>query len=80
MPSEGLYDEYLKQAATILAQKNPPLRLDEGGLKNLFAAVALLMQHQDKLSQPYGQQLISLLLTSGVRSYVTEEKECNDHE
>ena len=78
--AEGLYDEYLKRAADILSKKEPPLTVDMDGMRSLFAAVALLMQHQDQLQQPYGQQLIGLLLTDGIRSYVKEEKERAEHE
>ena len=78
--ANGAYDEYLKQVSDILAQKEPPLILDTVGMKSLFAAVALLMEHQAALPQPYGRQLISLLMTNGVRTYVTDEKEHDDHE
>ena len=78
--AEDFCYEYLRQAADILAQKEPPMTLDMDGMRSLLAAVALLMEHQSQFSQPYGQQLISLMLTGGVRSYVKEEKEHEEHE
>ena len=79
-PAGGAYDAYLKQAAEILAQKDPPLVMDLEGMRNLLAAAALLMADRDRLKEPYGSQLIGLLLENGIRRYVTVEKEHEEHE
>ena len=79
-PAGGAYDAYLKQAAEILRQKDPPLVMDLEGMRNLLAAAALLMADRERLKEPYGSQLIGLLLENGIRRYVTVEKEHEEHE
>ena len=80
MRTEGLFDDFLKQAAEILAQKEPPLAMDEAGMRSLLAATALMMRYQDELAQPYGRQLTGLLLTCGIRRYVRAVQEDKENE